>query len=320
MSLVGPRPERPEFVRVLAEVVPGYLDRLVVPPGITGLAQVNLPPDSDLASVHCKLALDCEYVQQGSLWLDFRLFLCTCCRVLKMPESWLLGVFRLYRNAEPPVLLPEAASTHDEGVERASATPISILVEAASVPTNGGSSLPGRSSRSSRQQPGGNGPLQGELVNAFTVDVEDYFQVTAFEKCIPRQQWDQWESRVVKNTHRILRLLDRHQVKATFFVLGWVGERYPQLVREIHASGHEIGSHGYWHRLIFEQTPDEFRADLQRSARRAAGGNRGTCHGLPRSQFFDYQAVALGPGNSGRGRVSGGLQRFPHSPRSLWRA
>jgi polysaccharide deacetylase family protein (PEP-CTERM system associated) len=103
------------------------------------------------------------------------------------------------------------------------------------------------------------------IVNAFTVDVEDYFQVSAFEKHIPRDQWDRWESRVEANTHRILQLLDRHGVKATFFVLGWIAERYPELVREIHACGHEIGSHTYWHRLIYEQTPAEFRADLRRS-------------------------------------------------------
>ena len=104
-----------------------------------------------------------------------------------------------------------------------------------------------------------------DVLNAFTVDVEDYFQVSAFEKHVPRDQWDRWESRVVPNTHRVLELLDRHSVKATFFVLGWVAERYPHLVREIHSSGHEIGSHGFWHRLIYEQTPEEFRADLRRS-------------------------------------------------------
>jgi len=86
-----------------------------------------------------------------------------------------------------------------------------------------------------------------------------------FEKHVRRDQWDHWESRVEANTHRILRLLDQHGVKATFFLLGWIGERYPQLVRDIHACGHEIGSHGYWHRLIYQQTPAEFRADLRRS-------------------------------------------------------
>jgi len=103
------------------------------------------------------------------------------------------------------------------------------------------------------------------VLNAFTVDVEDYYQVSAFEKHVRREQWDQWESRVVANTQRILNLLDRHHVKGTFFVLGWVAERHPQLVREIHAQGHEVGSHGYWHRLIYEHSPDDFREDLRRS-------------------------------------------------------
>jgi len=103
------------------------------------------------------------------------------------------------------------------------------------------------------------------ILNAFTVDVEDYFQVSAFEKHIHRDQWDRWESRVEANTHRVLQLLDRHGVKATFFVLGWVADRHPQLVREIHGAGHEIASHGFWHRLIYNQSPDEFRADLRLS-------------------------------------------------------
>lgn len=104
-----------------------------------------------------------------------------------------------------------------------------------------------------------------QVLNAFTVDVEDYYQVSAFEKHVPRDQWDQWESRVVANTRRILALLDRRQVKGTFFVLGWVAQRHPRLVREIHAQGHEIGSHGYWHRLIYEHSPGDFRDNLRRS-------------------------------------------------------
>jgi polysaccharide deacetylase family protein (PEP-CTERM system associated) len=105
------------------------------------------------------------------------------------------------------------------------------------------------------------------LINAFTVDVEDYFQVSAFERHIDRKDWDRFESRVVANTHRVLRLLEQEQVHATFFVLGWVAERFPGLVLDIHRAGHEIGSHSYWHRLIYDQTPDEFRADLLRSRR-----------------------------------------------------
>ncbi len=104
-----------------------------------------------------------------------------------------------------------------------------------------------------------------DLINAFTVDVEDYFQVSAFEKQIARDQWSQYTSRVVANTHRLLDLLACHDVKATFFVLGWVADRFPQLVRDIHSAGHEIGCHSYEHRLIYDQTPDQFRHDLWRS-------------------------------------------------------
>lgn len=103
------------------------------------------------------------------------------------------------------------------------------------------------------------------MQNAFTIDVEDYFQVSAFERQIQRETWDNYDSRVVANTARMLALLDRHRVKATFFVLGWIAERFPALVREIDAAGHEIGSHGYWHRLIYDQTPGQFQEDLCRS-------------------------------------------------------
>jgi polysaccharide deacetylase family protein (PEP-CTERM system associated) len=101
------------------------------------------------------------------------------------------------------------------------------------------------------------------MLNAFTVDVEDYFHVANFADRIHPRQWDGFESRVVGSTQRVLRLLDRHQVRGTFFVLGWVAERHPQLVREIAAAGHEIACHGYWHQIIYRQTRDEFAADLR---------------------------------------------------------
>jgi len=104
-----------------------------------------------------------------------------------------------------------------------------------------------------------------DLLNILTVDVEDYFQVSAFERDISRDQWNRYDGRVVSNTHRVLKLLDRHGVCATFFVLGWVARRYPRLVRDIHAAGHQIGSHGYWHRLVYDQSPEQFRSDLQQS-------------------------------------------------------
>lgn len=104
MSLVGPRPERPEFVEVLAEQLPGYLNRLMVQPGITGLAQINLPPDTDLDSVHRKLILDCEYVRSASLWLDLRIVLCTALRMLwiKGPAvTRLMGLERIVHLSKP---------------------------------------------------------------------------------------------------------------------------------------------------------------------------------------------------------------------------
>jgi len=95
-----------------------------------------------------------------------------------------------------------------------------------------------------------------------TVDVEDYFHVSGFADRISPREWADFPSRVVASTQRILRLLDRHQTPATFFVLGWVAERFPELVREIQRSGHEIGCHSFWHRLVYDLSPDEFRADL----------------------------------------------------------
>lgn len=102
-------------------------------------------------------------------------------------------------------------------------------------------------------------------LNAFTVDVEDYFQVSAFDRDIPRSTWNDRPSRVVESTHRILELLGRNQVRGTFFVLGYVARKFPGLVRQIHAAGHEVASHGFWHRLIYSQTPEQFRADLRQS-------------------------------------------------------
>jgi polysaccharide deacetylase family protein (PEP-CTERM system associated) len=103
------------------------------------------------------------------------------------------------------------------------------------------------------------------IVNAMTIDVEDYFQVSAFDTVLPRSRWDGMESRVVRNTERLLSIFGAHQVRATFFVLGWVAERFPSLISAIAADGHEIASHGYGHGLVYDQTPDAFREDIRRS-------------------------------------------------------
>ncbi len=119
--------------------------------------------------------------------------------------------------------------------------------------------------------------------NALTVDVEDYYQVSAFEPYLDRSDWERCESRVVPSTRRILRLLDKHNVRATFFILGWIAERFPDLVREIAQQGHELGCHGHEHRLVYQMTPDQFRADLTRArdAITAAAGTPVVCYRAP---------------------------------------
>lgn len=101
--------------------------------------------------------------------------------------------------------------------------------------------------------------------NAMTVDVEDYFQVSAFEPYIAKEQWDTLPCRVERNTHKILDLLEERSIKATFFTLGWVAERYPDLIKRIVLDGHELACHGYEHIRVTEQTPEQFRNDVSKT-------------------------------------------------------
>jgi len=101
--------------------------------------------------------------------------------------------------------------------------------------------------------------------NALTVDVEDYFHVSAFEKSISPGSWDSFDSRVEANTGRVLELFGAHGLTGTFFILGWVAERHPGLVRAIQAEGHEVACHGYAHQRILFQTPQAFRQDVARA-------------------------------------------------------
>ena len=103
------------------------------------------------------------------------------------------------------------------------------------------------------------------VVNALSVDVEDWFQVGAFEKVIDRADWDSLEHRVEGNTDKVLALFEGAGVKSTFFTLGWVAERYPALMRRIVEGGHEIASHGWDHQRVFTMGPEQFRADLARA-------------------------------------------------------
>jgi polysaccharide deacetylase family protein (PEP-CTERM system associated) len=120
-------------------------------------------------------------------------------------------------------------------------------------------------------------------MNAFTVDVEDYYQVSGFEQQVPRSQWDHYPSRVVANTERLLELLEQHRTTATFFVLGWVARRHRRLVQKIAAAGHQLGTHSYWHRLVYSMTPADFRRDLRASkqAIEDAAGERVDCYRAP---------------------------------------
>jgi polysaccharide deacetylase family protein (PEP-CTERM system associated) len=102
-------------------------------------------------------------------------------------------------------------------------------------------------------------------MNALTFDVEDYYQVSAFESVVRFEDWGRYESRVERNTYRLLELLATAKTRATFFVLGWVAERHPDLVKAIAAQDHEIASHGYRHRLLSAMTPEQFREDIRRA-------------------------------------------------------
>lgn len=103
------------------------------------------------------------------------------------------------------------------------------------------------------------------ITNAMTIDVEDYFQVSAFAPYIARSEWDTRECRVERNIDRILELLARHRTQATFFTLGWIAERYPKVVKQIIAQGHELASHGYAHERASAQTPEVFFDDISRA-------------------------------------------------------
>jgi polysaccharide deacetylase family protein (PEP-CTERM system associated) len=108
---------------------------------------------------------------------------------------------------------------------------------------------------------------QGGLRHVLSFDVEEHFQVAAFWSVARRREWDQLASRVERNTRKITDLLSEHSTKATFFVLGWVAERHPNLVKDLAQQGHEIASHGYGHELVHTQTPIQFREDVRRSKR-----------------------------------------------------
>lgn len=132
-----------------------------------------------------------------------------------------------------------------------------------------------------------------------TVDVEDYFQVEAFAGNLSRDDWDRYPSRVVANCRRLLDLFDRYDAKATFFVLGWIADRFPAIVREIHQRGHELACHSFWHRRVDSLTPEEFRADTRAACdaiEQAAGvrvlGYRAPTWSITRKALWAFDVLA----------------------------
>ncbi len=133
------------------------------------------------------------------------------------------------------------------------------------------------------------------VVNAFSVDVEDYFQVSLFESAVDRQEWDSLEPRVAGNTDRLLEIFDQSAVRSTFFLLGWIAERHPDLVRRIHQQGHELAVHGYDHTRVTTQTPDAFREDVRKSKRiiEDIAGDRVIGYRAPSYSIVDKTTWAL---------------------------
>jgi len=141
-------------------------------------------------------------------------------------------------------------------------------------------------------------PRAGRVVNAMSVDVEDYFQVEALSGCFPRENWDAVACRVEGNVDRLLALFEASGVRATFFVLGWVAERYPGLIRRIVAGGHEIASHGCTHIRADRQQRDEFKEDIRKSKElleNLAGcpvrGYRAPSFSIGRSNLWAFEAL-----------------------------
>jgi polysaccharide deacetylase family protein (PEP-CTERM system associated) len=121
--------------------------------------------------------------------------------------------------------------------------------------------------------------------NALTVDVEDYFQVSAFADNIKKKDWESYKPRLGENTHKLLDIFSDRRLRATFFVLGWVAEKYPHLIQEIAARGHEVACHGYSHELIYKQTRETFRAETIRA--------KNTIEDTVQAEVYGYRAASF---------------------------
>lgn len=238
MSFIGPRPERPHFTVRYFKEIPMFRERTrYVKPGITGLSQIVLGYDDSLESVARKTHFDLAYRASmaslaGWLRMEFWVMFNTIRYLLKrgpLTESAIMPVLRepdTQSMAEPRLAMV---------LHRGELKPTMVLAKS----------------------------LAPKVANFFTVDVECWFH--AHNLNIPQSSWEASRTRVVENVRRILTLLAAHEAKATFFVLGWVADRYPEVVRMIDIAGHEIGTHGYNHEKISDMTPYRFEKDLDMS-------------------------------------------------------
>ena len=166
----------------------------------------------------------------------------------------------------------------------------------------------------------------GGVINALTVDVEDYFQVSALAPHIERHRWDAMECRVERNIARLLTLFDERKAKATFFTLGWIAERYPSMVREIVAQGHELGSHGLSHLRASDQSHAEFRSDVE-GARKLlediggvqVRGYRAPSFSIGQANLWAFDCIAAAGLSLQLERLSGAARSLRHAGRTALR-
>ena len=313
MSFIGPRPERPHFTVQYAEQVPFFSMRTrFMKPGILGLAQIVNGYDDSLESVVRKTHLDLAY---GASMVSLTAWL----RV----EAWIfVNTFLYYATGKPlseigrlPAFVP-AQQVFKAGASAPLAVAAKIaegaMTESAPTPT----SVLDRLGADSRENAPGlavamvrhrdtlkptlvyvKNRVEGadkveraerfekapEIKNFFTIDVECWFH--AHNLNIPKSTWDSQPTRVVENVRRILDLLKTRNAKATFFTLGYVADRFPEIVRMIDAEGHEIGTHGYMHDKVTDMTPYEFEKDLDRSLNALSKGTSRKIIGHRASNF-----------------------------------
>jgi polysaccharide deacetylase family protein (PEP-CTERM system associated) len=140
--------------------------------------------------------------------------------------------------------------------------------------------------------------MMNNVCNILTVDVEDYFMVSAFSNIVKTDTWDHYSSRVERNTMRVLDILDKSGAKGTFFILGWIAERYPQIVKEIDRRGHEIGCHSYLHKLVYEMSSEDFKEDtvkakdiLENIIGKKIFGYRAPSYSITKKSFWALEVI-----------------------------